>query len=93
MLLKIGATKMPDIQNETCPRCGGTGIDPDPDAPNQWASPPSGGGLTDALLTPLLDWLMRKILALLFPKLHARCRYCRGAGRVPVLEASTEVPN
>jgi hypothetical protein len=66
---------------ETCPRCGGTGIDPDPDGGSQWGSA-SGGGLADALLAPLLDWITRKTLALLFPKLHARCRYCRGAGRV-----------
>jgi hypothetical protein len=81
---------MPDMQDETCPRCGGTGVDPNPDAANQWASPASGGGLADALLAPLLDWLMRKTLALFFPKLHARCRYCRGAGRVPATGVSSD---
>jgi hypothetical protein len=73
---------------ETCPRCGGTGVDPDSDGGSQWGSSASGsGGLADALfgalLAPLLEWIMRKTLALLFPKLHARCRYCRGAGGVP----------
>ena len=71
---------------ETCLRCGGTGVDPDPDAGSQWGSSASGGGLADALLAPLLDWITRKTLALLFPKLHARCRYCRGAGRVPKMQ-------
>jgi hypothetical protein len=75
---------MAESELETCPRCGGTGVDPDPDAPSQWAAPASsGGGLTDALLTPLFDWILRKTLALFFPKFHARCRYCRGEGRVP----------
>ena len=73
---------------ETCPRCGGTGVDPDPDGRSQWESSASGGGgladaLFTALLAPLLEWITRKTLALFFPKLHARCRYCRGAGGVP----------
>jgi hypothetical protein len=35
---------------ETCPRCGGTGVDPDPNEVAQgW---PAGGGLAESLLAP-----------------------------------------
>jgi hypothetical protein len=67
---------------ETCPRCGGTRVDPDPDGDGRWESS-GAAGLAGALIAPLLDWIVRKTLALFFPKLHARCRYCRGAGCVP----------
>jgi hypothetical protein len=71
---------------ETCPRCGGTGVDPDPDGGSQWGSSASGsGGLADALfgalLAPLLEWIMRKTLALLFPKLHAPLSLLQGRRR------------
>jgi hypothetical protein len=67
---------------EICPRCGGTGVDPDPDGDRQSQSSASGS-LADVLVAPLLDWITWKIIALFFPKLHARCRYCRGAGKIP----------
>jgi len=66
---------------ETCPRCGGTGVDPDPD--EGYRQSPTADGLVGTLVALFLDWIMRKTLAVLFPKFHARCRYCRGAGRVP----------
>jgi hypothetical protein len=74
---------MDESDMETCPRCEGTGVDPDPDGGYRQSS--GANGLADAIITPLLDWILRKTLALFFPKFHARCRYCRGAGRVPVL--------
>jgi hypothetical protein len=70
---------------ETCPRCGGTGVDPDPDGADSQSQNPFADGFVAMLFASLFDWIMRKILPLLFPKLHARCRYCRGAGRVPIL--------
>ena len=66
---------------ETCPRCGGTGVDPDPDGGDRQS--PTADGLVGTLVALFLDWITRKTLALFFPKFHARCRYCRGAGRVP----------
>ena len=62
---------------ETCPRCGGTGADPDP--AQGWR----GGGLAEALLAPLIDWIVSSTLALFFPRLNARCRDCRGKGKIP----------
>ena len=64
---------------ETCPRCGGTGVDPDP---NEVAQGWRGGGLAEALLAPLIDWVVSRTLALLFPRTNARCRYCRGTGKI-----------
>jgi hypothetical protein len=74
---------MSESDLETCPRCGGTGVDLDPDGADNQSQNPFADGFAAMLVALLLDWIMRKILPLLFPKLHARCRYCTGAGRVP----------
>src|SRR6516162_9131226 len=78
---KSGHPAMDQSDLETCPRCGGTGVDPDPD--EGYRQSPTADGLVGTLVALFLDWIMRKTLAVLFPKFHARCRYCRGAGRVP----------
>ena len=66
---------------ETCRRCRGTGVGPDPDGEDRESL--TADGPVGTLVTLLLDWITPKILALRFPKLRARCRYCRGADRVP----------
>jgi hypothetical protein len=67
---------------ETCPRCEGTGVDPDPDGGSRQSY--TSDGVAGVVIGLSIDWIMRKTLALLFPKLHARCRLCRGAGQVRV---------
>jgi hypothetical protein len=63
---------------ETCRRCRGTGVGPDPDGEDRESL--TADGPVGTLVILLLDWITPKILALRFPKLRARCRYCRGAG-------------
>ena len=70
---------------QSCPRCGGTGIDPNPDGRSednwQWQYPI--GEYT--LFAAVVDWIGRKILGGLFSKTNARCRLCRGQGRVHII--------
>jgi hypothetical protein len=53
---------------QSCPRCGGTGIDPNPDGRSednwQWQYPI--GEYT--LFAAVVDWIGRKILGVLFSK-------------------------
>lgn len=71
---------------QPCPRCGGTGIDPDPSgqnfSPERYMSTTNAGGVLSQLVS---DWIGHKILGALFPKFNARCRLCRGQKQVHII--------